>query len=85
MEQAIAIKNLLGNEAINALWEILEEMAQDHTNELLSIIAKRPDTLTGKTAVKLAARAQALRDFKEAVLETQLALPRPSTPDRGRE
>lgn len=83
MQQAQAIKSILQSGAAHHLWAMLDEMVADDTNNLIGIIAKRPDTLTGKTAIRLASRAQALKDFKEAVLDTQKIL-EPST-RKGRE
>lgn len=60
---------------------ILDEHIQSPRLQLWEIMAKRPDLLTGKKAVSLAARSNALEDFKESV-EDSLNILRP-TPKRG--
>ncbi len=46
---------------------MLDEQAQEPQVELFIIMSKRPDMLTGKSAMRLAARCAALKDFKESV------------------
>lgn len=46
---------------------MLEEQAREPEAELYEIMAHKPDTLTGKTALKYAIRAKALREFKASV------------------
>ena len=46
---------------------MLNEQASGPESELCEIMAKRPDTLTGKTALKYAIKARALRDFMESL------------------
>ncbi len=46
---------------------MLDEQAREPQDELFQIMSKRPDTLTGKSAMRLAAKCAALKDFKESV------------------
>lgn len=46
---------------------ILTEISGDARGQLIGIIARKPDTLTGKTAIRLASRSAALTDFREEV------------------
>ena len=43
---------------------ILDEMAQDARESLIEIMVRKPETLTGKTAIAKANRTKALTDFK---------------------
>ena len=62
---------------------ILTDFADEASNEIFEMIAHSPDKLTGKTAIKYAARARALRDYKEAVeSEIKLLLPTPRGAER---
>lgn len=57
--------------------DMIDEQAQDCAEELLTIMSRKPDTLTGKTAIKLASRRSSLLDFKESVEdEVKVLLPR---------
>lgn len=49
------------------LRDMLVEQAMEPQSELYEIMARRPDTLTGKTALKYAIRSKALSDFIELV------------------
>lgn len=49
------------------LRSMLAEQAQVPKDELWEIMARKPDTLTGKTALKYAIKAKALNDFAESV------------------
>ena len=48
---------------------MLIEQAKESEDKLTNMMAKSPDTLTGKTALKYAIRANALRDFLESLLD----------------
>lgn len=52
---------------------ILEAEAKEPEDELYEIMAKKPDSLTGKTALKYAIKAKALRDFME-ILQDEVKL-----------
>lgn len=46
---------------------MLNAQAKEPEDELYEIMSKKPDSLTGKTALKYAIRARALRDFMESL------------------
>lgn len=64
-EKAQRMKEFLGSQVGHELIAMLDEQAKEPEDELYQIMAKKPDTLTGKTALKYAIRAKALRDFKQ--------------------
>lgn len=70
----VALKDAWLSYGGRLLVKILDEMAQEPKDELWEIMSRKPDTLTGKSAIKLAVRSKALRDFKETVDDTILSL-----------
>jgi hypothetical protein len=70
-DRAARLRDLFNHPGSRDLFLMLNEQMNEPKNELLNIMAKRPDTLTGKKAVSLAARHSALEDFKESLLEAQ--------------
>ena len=54
------------------LRKMLDDQSAEPKDELWEIMARRPDTLTGKSAVKLASRSKALVDFRESI-EAEIA------------
>lgn len=54
--------------------QMIDEEIKENRDELLHIMAKKPDSLTGKTALKYAIRASALEDLKEQILDSQKVL-----------
>lgn len=68
-EKAQRIKEFLGSQVGHEVIAMLDEMAKEPECELYEIMAKRPDSLTGKTALKYAIRAKALRDFKQELYD----------------
>lgn len=76
-ERAQRIREFLGSQVGHEIMAILDEMAREPKDELWEIMAKKPDTLTGKTALKYAIRSKALTDFKEALAdEARAATPK---------
>jgi len=69
MDRAIRIKEFLQSQVGVEIIAILDKEAKEPEDELYQIMAARPDSLTGKTAIKYAVRAKALRDFKELLLD----------------
>lgn len=50
---------------------ILESMKAEARDEVMHTMAHKPETLTGRTAIKYAARAAALQDYREELEGTQ--------------
>jgi hypothetical protein len=48
---------------------VLDGHIEDAKERLYRIMATKPETLTGKTAISLAARARALEDFRDTILD----------------
>ena len=66
------------------LRRMLSEQAQEPKDELWAIMASKPDTLTGKSALKLAMRSKALHQFAESVQdEVKLLNPHPQGQGQG--
>jgi hypothetical protein len=65
-------------EGFPELIEMLKEQISEPKDRLYSIMSSKPDTLTGKSAIKLAATAKALERFKES-LEDEIRISNPST------
>ena len=45
--------------------KVLDEMAQSQKDELIEIMTRKPETLTGRIAIAKANRTKALTDFKD--------------------
>ncbi len=57
---------------------MLDEQANEPRDELFDMIARTPDKLTGKTSIRLASRAKALKDYRESLEdEIKILLPNP--------
>lgn len=54
---------------------MLNAQAKEPEDELYEIMAKKPDSLTGKTALKYAIKARSLRDFMESLQDEIKLLP----------
>lgn len=64
IERAQRLQNLVTSPGWDDLRAIaMERIADDATGKLISILDSRPDTLTGKTAVRLASRRKAILDL----------------------
>ena len=74
-EQAYQVKETLGTAGWKLIESMLDAQAFEHRDTVLQIMAYKPDTLTGKKAIGLAAKARALSDFKESVYDTLKLLP----------
>ena len=68
-ERAQRIKEFIGSQVGHEILAMMDEAAKEPEDELYEIMAKKPDSLTGRTAIKYAVRAKALRDFKESLLD----------------
>lgn len=78
-DRAIRINNTLST----AGWKDIEEIAKgkilDAQATLVGMMDSKPDSLTGKTAIRLAARQRALKDFLEEIYdEVRINLPQSS-------
>ena len=62
---------------------ILNEQANEARDKVFRMAASEPDKLTGRTAIRLAARAQSLWDFKDE-LEDELKILAPNPQGRGK-
>lgn len=67
-------------------WTELLALIDEHINapreKLYQTMASKPDLLTGKSSVSLAAKAKGLEDFKEALI-SEVRLSNPSTFGQG--
>ena len=68
-DRANRFRYFLDSEVGQEVIALLDSEAKEPEDELYEIMSKKPDTLTGKTALKFAIRAKALRDFKETLLD----------------
>lgn len=67
VERAQRIYDTMHSAGWRDISAMLNEAAREPEDELYEIMAKKPDTLTGKTALKYAIKAKALRDFMESL------------------
>ena len=67
IERASEIAHTLQTPGMAHIWALLEAQRQDALEALEHIMDAKPEQLTGKTAVKLAARRKALANFRESV------------------
>ena len=68
-ERAQRIKEFIGSQVGYEILAMLDEQAKEPQDELWEIMAKKPDSLTGKTALKYAIKSKALNDFKDSLLD----------------
>ena len=68
-DRAIRFREFIGSQVGHEVIAMLDDMAKEPQDELFEIMARKPDSLTGKTALKYAIRAKALRDFKQEILD----------------
>lgn len=73
-EVAERIKYVLQSQGWVDIQQMMDDEIKENRDELQHIMAKRPDTLTGKTALKYAIRASAIEDLKEQILGSQKIL-----------
>lgn len=73
-DRAQRIRETMGTAGWREILAILDERIREPKDRLYAIMGRKPEDLTGKTALKLAIRAKALEDFKEEVLDTQKLL-----------
>jgi len=66
--QAQRLLNTAQTEGWSDLLSILDEQILDRKESLFRIAATKPDALTGRKAVSMAAGAMALLEFKESLL-----------------
>ena len=67
--RARRIAHLSQCEGFQDLMSDLTERIAEAKEELFQIMSSKPDILTGKTALRLAARAKALEEFRENILD----------------
>lgn len=82
-DRARRIKETMGTPGWVDIAAMLAEQIQEPQSALMEIIAKRPDTLTGRKSVSLAARSRALIDFRESIEDTQKLLANSPQPVRA--
>ncbi len=75
MESARRIQETMHTPGWKDIASMLNAQAKEPEDELYEIMAKKPDTLTGKAALKYAIRARALRDFMESLQDEVNLLP----------
>lgn len=75
MDRARRIQETMDTPGWVDIAAMLDEQAREPKDELYEIMAKKPDTLTGKAALKYAIRAKALCDFKESLQDEVRQLP----------
>ena len=61
---------------------MLDEQIAEPKEKLYQIMSSKPDTLTDKSAIRLAATAKSLENFKES-LEAEIKISNPSTQGQG--
>lgn len=87
MERAQRIKETMGTSGWRDILAILDEQIADPKDRLYAIMSSRPDTLTGKAAIRLASRSKALIDFRESIEDALKPLensPQPARAGNGR-
>ena len=72
--EAVALNDAWRSHGGAILRRMLAEQSELPKDELWAIMANKPDTLTGKTALKYAIRSKALTDFKDSVEDELKAL-----------
>jgi len=76
--EAEAIRYCLQSPGWLHIQKMIDDEIQTNRDELSELMAKNPDKLTGKTAIKYAVRARALEDLKEEIFGSQkLLAPQP--------
>jgi len=68
-QEAAEIQATLQTPGWQHIEAMLIEQASEPKDELWEIMSRKPDTLTGKSAIRLASRSAALNDFKESVYD----------------
>lgn len=81
-EDAASISSVLAMPGWEVIVRLLEEQRNESQQTVLDLMDSQPDKLTGKVAIRHAARAKSLLDFKEAVYDSQKILT-PPTARRG--
>jgi len=81
VEKAQAVAAVLQSPGWAVIVEMLEQM-RDAEFDRLEGMMNRPETLTGKAAIRSAARRRALKDFREEV-EDAIKILKPLTSDGG--
>jgi len=77
-EAADRIRYVLQSSGWQDIQKLIDDGISERTEALLELMDSRPDSLTGKTAIKLAAGRKALKDLKEEILGSQrLLAPQP--------
>lgn len=69
LERAQRLQEMMHTAGWLDLVSMLNAQAKEPEDELYEIMSKKPDSLTGKTALKYAIRARALRDFMESLMD----------------
>lgn len=69
IERAHRLKEMMHTPGWRDVVTMLNDEAKGAESELVEIMATRPDALTGKSALKYAIRARALRDFMEMITD----------------
>lgn len=72
-DRAQEIQHTLSTAGWRHIEAIRSSLSNDAREELFELMARKPDTLTGKVALKLAIRSKALSDLKEAI-EAELTI-----------
>ena len=68
-EEAVQIQATMETPGWAHIMAMLDEQATEPKDELYEIMSRKPDTLTGKSAIRLASRCAALKDFKESIFD----------------
>jgi hypothetical protein len=69
IDRARRIAATMSSDGWGDVVEMLNTQAQESADTLLDLMGRKPDTLTGKTAIKLASRRAALLDFMESLTD----------------
>lgn len=69
IDRARRIAATMSSDGWGDVVEMLHAQAQESADTLLDLMGRKPDTLTGKTAIKLASRRAALLDFMESLTD----------------
>lgn len=82
-DQMVATASRIQNTMSTPGWQdiifMLREKKADYKESLFKIMATKPDTLTGKTAIRYAASARALEEFEQVLDDAiQILVPNPS-------
>ena len=73
-DAALRLRDTMNSAGWPDMVTLLDGMISYEQEAVMDAMASRPDTLTGKAAIRHASRAKALKDFKQEILDSQQLL-----------